>query len=61
MSSKLMNKENWVSLFQEIGLDDATMSKWHNLFEAKYPDGHQSFLEWLNISKEEISLIRAQH
>jgi hypothetical protein len=61
MSSKVMNKENWVSLFREIGLDDETMSKWHKLFEARYPDGHQSFLEWLNISQDEISLIRAQH
>ncbi len=61
MSSKVMNKENWVSLFREIGLDDETMSNWHKLFEARYPDGHQSFLEWLNISKDEISLIRARH
>ena len=61
MSIKVMDKENWVSLFREIGLDDETMSKWHKLFEARYPDGHQSFLEWLNISKDEISLIRARH
>ncbi len=59
MSKKVMNKEKWVSLFQEIGLDDTTMNKWHKAFEARYPDGHQSFLEWLEIPANEISLIRA--
>ncbi len=54
-----MNKEKWVSLFQEIGLDDTTMNKWHKVFEARHPDGHQSFLEWLEIPANEISLIRA--
>ena len=54
-----MNKENWVALFREIGLDDETMIKWHQLFEARHPQGHQSFLEWLTIPQEEISRIRA--
>ena len=54
-----MNKENWVALFREIGLDDETMIKWHQLFEARYPQGHQSFLEWLSIPQEEIGRIRA--
>ena len=54
-----MNKEKWVLLFREIGLDDATMHKWHQEFEARYPNEHQSFLEWLKIPEAEISLIRA--
>jgi len=54
-----MNKENWVMLFEEIGLDEATMVRWHQLFEAKIPDGHQSFLEWLQIPSDEIDRIRA--
>lgn len=57
--SKAMNKENWVLLFQEIGLDEATMVRWHQLFETKFPEGHQSFLEWLNIPNDEIDRIRA--
>ncbi len=59
MSKKVMNKEKWVSLFEEIGLDDTAMKKWHKAFEARYPDGHQDFLEWLEIPANEISLIRA--
>ena len=59
MSNEVMNKEKWVLLFKEIGLDEATMTQWHREFEARYPDGHQSFLEWLNIEAIEISHIRA--
>ncbi|MBT3204969.1 MAG: hypothetical protein HOM14_01920 [Gammaproteobacteria bacterium] len=55
-----MNKENWVSMFREVGFDDKTMLKWHNLFEKKYPDKHQSFLEWLNIPQREIEKIRSK-
>ncbi len=59
MSDEIMNKEKWVLLFRAIGMDDATMTKWHREFEARFPSGHQSFLEWLNISKDEINSIRA--
>lgn len=59
MSSEVMNKENWVLLFKEIGLDEATMIQWHRLFESRFPDDHQSFLEWLNIKEDEIRHIRA--
>ena len=58
MSSEVMDKEKWVLLFKEIGLDEATMVRWHREFETRYPDGHQSFLEWLNIDEHEIRQIR---
>ncbi len=56
--SDVMNKAKWVELFREIGLDDETMLQWHRLFESRYPQGHQSFLEWLQISEDEINRIR---
>ena len=59
MSNETMNKEQWVVLFRTVGLDDKTMTRWHHEFEARYPDGHQSFLEWLGISEEEIKSIRS--
>jgi hypothetical protein len=59
MSNEGMNKEKWVLLFREIGLDEATMTQWHREFETRYPDGHQSFLEWLQIPQNEIERIRA--
>ena len=59
MSDGVMTKEQWVLLFRKIGLDDDTMRLWHREFEARYPDGHQSFLEWLGIPADEIQRIRA--
>lgn len=50
----------WVALFREIGLDDATMMKWHKLFETRHPKGHQDFLEWLGLPSPEIEKIRAE-
>jgi hypothetical protein len=54
-----MDKVKWVELFSALGLDDAAMGRWHALFEARYPDSHQAFLEWLNIPSQEIAAIRA--
>lgn len=52
--------EEWVARFKAIGLDQATMEKWHHLFEEENPAGHQSFLEWLGLPGERISDIRAK-
>ena len=59
MSENVINKQKWVSLFREIGLSDEQMNLWHQKFEAQYPNEHQSFLEWLSISSEEIQKVRA--
>ena len=54
-----MNVNEWVALFQEIGLDHAQMKRWHSAFEIRHPFAHQSFLEWLGLKPEEIDRIRA--
>jgi len=59
MSENGMSKEKWVAMFRDIGLDEATMMKWHGLFEVRHPDEHQAFLEWLQIPAAEIQAIRA--
>jgi hypothetical protein len=58
MSIISMNKDQWVELFREIGLDEECMRRWHQVFEARYPSQHQAFLEWLGISADEIGRIR---
>lgn len=58
MQNLSMTKNQWVELFRDIGLDEATMSQWHQLFEQRYPEQHQAFLEWLQIPSEEVSQIR---
>ena len=57
---KHVTKDEWVALFDEIGLDDAKKMQWHKLFEARHPEGHQGFLEWLGIPRKEIDEIRAR-
>ena len=53
-----MTVDQWIELFKEIGLSDEDMQKWHRCFEKKYPDGHQSFLEWLGMEKNRIQEVR---
>ena len=58
MSVSTMTKQDWVELFVEVGLDEATMRRWHAGFERRWPEDHQRFLEWLNITPGEIQQIR---
>jgi len=57
MGSAGFGKDDWVALFREIGLDEATMRRWHVAFERRSPDAHRSFLEWLNLPDAEITRI----
>jgi hypothetical protein len=50
--------DQWVELFRAIGLEEETMHKWHVEFERRYPEGHQGFLEWLNLPAGRIAEIR---
>lgn len=59
MQNAAMNKTQWVELFRETGLDEAMMQQWHRLFEQRYPEQHQAFLEWLQIPNAEVTQIRA--
>lgn len=59
--NKQVTVEEWVARFRAIGLDEATMEKWHRLFERENPAGHQSFLEWLSLPGEKIAEIRAKY
>ena len=54
-----LNVNDWVAMFQEIGLDHAQMQRWHKVFETRHPAGHQSFLEWLGLKPEEVDRIRS--
>jgi len=55
-----VNVEEWIAMFEEVGLDQAKREQWHQLFEHRHPAGHQGFLEWLGFKPKEIDQIRAQ-
>ena len=57
MKNKI-NKEQWVAMFQELGLNETAMRRWHHTFESRHPEAHQSFLEWLGVGADEAGQIR---
>ena len=59
MNNKI-TKEQWIAMFQDVGLDEAAMRRWHRTFESRHPEAHQSFLEWLGLKAEETGQIRQQ-
>lgn len=54
-----ISKEDWIAMFQEIGLDDEKMEQWHRLFEVQHPQAHEEFLRHLGLAPEEIARVRA--
>ncbi len=50
--------DQWKEIFTETGLSAEDMQKWHQVFEKKHPEGHQSFLAWLGLEKSHIAEIR---
>lgn len=58
MNDATFGVDDWVALFREAGMDDDAMHTWHARFESRFPQAHQSFLEWLGVSAREIERIR---
>ncbi len=58
--SKQITVNDWVAMFEDIGLDQAKRDKWHKLFEARHPADHQRFLKWLGLKADEIDRIRSR-
>lgn len=50
--------DQWVAMFEEIGLAQDKRQKWHRVFEARHPEAHQGFLEWLGLPAEKVAEIR---
>jgi MerR family transcriptional regulator, thiopeptide resistance regulator len=54
-----LDREKWVRLLRASGFTDEDLGRWHRDFERTDPSYHQRFLEFLGLSTEEISAIRA--
>lgn len=55
---KVITKEKWKSIMEAAGFSEADMHRWHAEFEKSAPNEHQEFLQFLNITTEEIRSIR---
>ena len=56
--NEIMTKDKWVSIMRGAGFTDDDMRRWHAEFERSAPDDHQEFLQYLQISTDEIRSIR---
>ncbi|WP_163340527.1 MerR family transcriptional regulator [Desulfopila sp. IMCC35008] len=56
---KKMNKQMWSSILKASGLSEEGMRNWHITFEKEAPEQHKVFLQYLQISDDEIELIKS--
>ena len=54
-----VTKDQFIFLLDEAGITDNQKARLHSAFEKRYPEAHQSFLEWLGIPAAAIRDIRA--
>lgn len=59
LDEKVVSVERWTQIMRDAGLSDDDMKNWHIQFESTDPDGHQRFLQTLNIDDERIKQIRS--
>ena len=59
-SEDSMDKETWVEILRESGMDESSMERWHARFEHNAPQAHRSFLAWLGIPEAEATRIRTR-
>ena len=53
-----VTKEQFVAILNEAGITDAQKHRLHAVFEARHPEAHQSFLQWLSLPADEVRSIR---
>lgn len=57
-SNLSLNKQAFVAVLSSSGLDEDAQQRLHMEFEKNFPESHQSFLEYLGLSDDEIAIIR---
>ena len=57
---KKITKDQFVALLNDAGITDAQKHKLHALFEARHPEAHEAFLQWLGVPPDAIRTIRAR-
>lgn len=58
MTKRHFGKDAWIEMFRAVGLDDATMARWHHEFETRWPNAHEKFLVWLGLPEADVARIR---
>ncbi len=53
-----VTKDQFVAILNEAGITDAQKHRLHAVFEARHPEAHESFLQWLGLPAGEVRSIR---
>jgi len=58
ITMKTITKDQFVAVLNEAGITDAQKHRLHAAFEARHPQAHEAFLQWLGIPPVEIQAVR---
>ncbi|QTL99076.1 MerR family transcriptional regulator [Iocasia frigidifontis] len=54
-------KKKWIKMLKDVSISDELADNLHRKLELDYPEEHQSFLEYLGLTKGEIDKIRGYY
>ncbi|HUJ44080.1 MAG TPA: hypothetical protein VLW52_10775 [Opitutaceae bacterium] len=55
---RTITKDQFVALLNDSGITDAQRHRLHVLLEARHPQAHEAFLQWLGLPADAIRTIR---
>ncbi|MBK8477858.1 MAG: hypothetical protein IPL39_16600 [Opitutaceae bacterium] len=55
-----VTKDQFIAVLDEAGITAEQKARLHAAFEKRYPEAHQSFLEWLGFPADAIRDIRVR-
>ena len=55
-----VTKDQFIAVLDEAGITAEQRARLHAAFEKRYPEAHQSFLEWLGFPADAIRDIRVR-
>jgi DNA-binding transcriptional MerR regulator len=58
VQGQVLGVKQWVSMLNEVGVDEQGQLRWHAAFERNHPLAHQTFLASLGLPDREIADIR---
>jgi hypothetical protein len=55
-----VTKDQFIAVLNDAGITEEQKARLHAAFEKRYPEAHQSFLEWLGLPVDAVREIRSR-
>ncbi len=55
---KSVTKDQFVAVLNEAGITDEQKHRLHAAFEARHPEAHEAFLQWIGLPADAVRSIR---